>query len=199
MLTIRPLEHGDAPKLASLHLTYLRSNLRGYPARKLLSLYYQYISHGNGACGYVADKDGTTVGYVCGIWDKRALRSAIIHKGWFKLLIWGLCEIAINPRLLLKAVRPLLSFRQQPRQTEWPFELRPIVVASEARGSGAAKILVDTLAQDARTQGFDVINLITEADNIIAQRFYEKMGFSRTEDISIFGDSYFCYELRICG
>ncbi|HZX45039.1 MAG TPA: GNAT family N-acetyltransferase [Candidatus Nanoarchaeia archaeon] len=63
-------------------------------------------------------------------------------------------------------------------------ELDRIAVLADYRGKGAAKALFDALVVSAdafyKKHGFKLrkLYLLTHADNLQAQRFYEKMGFS---------------------
>lgn len=195
MLSIRAVELRDAPVLAQLHLKHLRSNLRGYPAQRLLAMHYQCISANQGACGYIAEQNGIVVGYVCGVWDKRLLRSSLLRQFWHRVLLWGLAEVLVNPYAISKSLYSLLFRNKRALGPEWPFELRPIVVDQQARGTGAAKALVDALIMHAKADGFNTIDLMTETDNIGAQRFYEKVGFNREADTVVSAESYLHYNL----
>ena len=63
------------------------------------------------------------------------------------------------------------------------FELDRICVLSKSRGKGVGKILVDSLIDNARkwykknNSQIRKLYLLTHEDNILAQDFYEKVGF----------------------
>jgi ribosomal protein S18 acetylase RimI-like enzyme len=52
-------------------------------------------------------------------------------------------------------------------------------VAPEARGTPAARLLVEAIEVRARDSGLAILKLLATADNTRAVRFYEKCGFAR--------------------
>lgn len=55
--------------------------------------------------------------------------------------------------------------------------LYTIAVAETARGQGLASALITALAAEARRRGCRQLGLEVRADNVAAQRLYEKLGF----------------------
>lgn len=163
--------------VAALHLNYLNTGFAGKPGLQLLDLYYRAIVDGAGACGYVAEKDETVLGFICGVWDPAHLRGQLLRRHWPGLALWGLAQVAIQPTM----VQALLGRRRNPpsatRVEDPGYELRPIVVDPAARGSGVARLLVRQLLEDAADRGFQTVHLYTESDNERAIAFYHKMGF----------------------
>lgn len=192
-VSILPLSAEHAPKVANLHMNYLRSNFKGRPGRKLLSLYYAIVALEPGAYGYVAELDGVVVGYACGVWDSRLLRMTLLRKKLVALMVWGVIQSLIKPMLLVDLVRRIVTVSTPVRGISG-YELRPIVVMPQVRGSGVAAELVNALLRDASRRGFQSIWLETESDNLVAQAFYSKMGFIRVADSS--DTPYIRYERR---
>lgn len=60
---------------------------------------------------------------------------------------------------------------------------RMLAVASEARGQGVGKALVDACLQRARDSGATTMRLSTKANMAAAHRLYERLGFSRTPEL----------------
>lgn len=60
-------------------------------------------------------------------------------------------------------------------------ELKLLFVAPGEFGSGIGKALHDHAVQDLRSRGFEPIVLWTLEENVRAQRFYERNGWSREE------------------
>lgn len=63
-------------------------------------------------------------------------------------------------------------------------EIRRMYVRSDVRRLGAARMILDSLAQHARTVGFSVLRLETGFRQVAAMRLYEAYGFQR---IALFG------------
>lgn len=177
MSTIVPLTQGHCPKVARLHLDHLRTGFRGRPGLELLAAYYRILVQSGGGCGYVAEQAGQVAGYVCGVWEPAAVRGALLRAEWPALLWWGWAQVLVRPRFLHDLLGRLRESSSR-RATAAPgYELRPIVVAPGARGTGIATQLVDVLLGDARRRGFDRVYLVVDVDNTIANAFYRKVGF----------------------
>ncbi len=78
-------------------------------------------------------------------------------------------------------------------------ELDVMYVAPSCRGSGAAQELLKMLEAHAKENGFSVIKLRAGAPQPEALRFYEKMGYTKTE---LFGrwindNTAICYEKKL--
>lgn len=196
---IVPLKPHHSAAVAQLHLNYLRSPFAGRPGLRLLQANYQAIAAGTGACGFVAEADnGQPVGYICGVWDWALVRKTLIRNYWLPLALWGALQIIYKPGLFIS----LLQRVGQPTGTNQPkldgYELRPIVVAPAAQGTGVAAELVNTLLMDAGRRGFQSIYLFTEPDNAAANTFYQKTGFQMTGTIAREGIMYNRYECSVC-
>jgi ribosomal protein S18 acetylase RimI-like enzyme len=195
MIAINPLCRNDAKSVADLHIKNLKSNFKGLPGKKLLQYYYQCVSGNTGCVGYVARDGQNILGYVCGIWDKAKFQSKLINEFGFQLICWGLFEIFLAPKMLLNFISRL--YPKKKGQKIIGYELRPIVVTEQARGTGVAGALVDQLKKDAKSRGYTKIFLVTEIENHRAQKFYEKSGFLRSGELSNSGQKYYHYELLI--
>lgn len=186
MLTIRPLQPADGAALAAAHLANLNSSLSGTAAEELLTLYYQAIAAQKGAIGFVAHEGEDFAGYVCGVWDGKAVKRLLLND-WGRLLLAATRYSFKVPRhtlaLLLRFFRP----HRTHAVTVDGYELRPIVVLPQYRGSGVAHSLVHRLFADAQHRGFQHVTLLTESGNVAAARFYESVGFHNEKTISVSG------------
>lgn len=193
MISIRHLSPKDSLSLSRLHLQNLNTFFVGKPGLQLLSLYYKVIALGRGSCGFVAEQDGRIVGFVCGIWDPKKVRSTLLKKYFFLLIFWAFIQIMVKP-VLLKSF--LGRFERVPsNSTNEEFELRPIVVVSEARGTGLSLQLLRNLLNSAQEQGFPQIFLVTEENNTSANRFYQRSGFQLKDKANRNGIKYNRYEI----
>ena len=190
---IEKLQPASSNALAQLHLKYLRTPFQGKPGRELLRQYYQAVSTEQGATGYVAIHKNKVNGYVCGVWDAAQLRKTLLLRSGVTVLFWGIMQILQKPSL----VPGFLSRLKESENLSSPgngYELRPIVVSPELRGSGLAADLTNRLLQDAAQRGFSKIYLFTEQDNQSANRFYQRFGFKQVSEISRSGQIYIHYE-----
>lgn len=194
-MQIRPLNIFDSYSVADLHYKYLHTNFFGRPGIQLLQLYYRAVSLGIGAYGFVAESSDGVLGFICGVWDRKALYWELIKNYSPGLLFWTINQILIQPSLLLALIQKL----DQKNSTNFQsgYELRPIVLSQSARGTGIAIKLAERLFNDAEQRGFADINLFTEENNIAARKLYQKLGFQVTGRFHRSGNIYIGYERRL--
>lgn len=198
MTTIAGLAVAHAASVAQLHMAVLRTPFRGRSGKDLLTVYYRSLVAKQGASCFVALEAESVAGFVCGIWDAAAVLRHLLCRHGTPLVWHGVRQALENPALVMslagracRAVRPTgSSWRPQ-------YELRPIAVRPASQGRGIAAKLVETLRADASSRGCATIHLLTEADNTVAQRFYLRNGFRRTDLASWPGEGFvgFCFEL----
>lgn len=81
--------------------------------------------------------------------------------------------------------------------SDWAF-MRVLAVPPRYRGRGAARALVTTCLDLARTDGVKTFGLHTSEAMTDAQALYEKLGFRREREISrIYGLRYWIYSLTL--
>jgi ribosomal protein S18 acetylase RimI-like enzyme len=64
-------------------------------------------------------------------------------------------------------------------------ELLVIAVSDQVRNRGVGGLLGAEMLRRLRDRGADGVKVIVDADNAIANRLYERIGFERTSSISI--------------
>ena len=94
-------------------------------------------------------------------------------------MFWGVAHAVLHPGVVPAVASRVRGSSAGAEVTDGTYELRPIVVAQPARGTGVAADLVEALLADARRRGFHRMHLVTRADNAAAQAFYHKVGFRR--------------------
>ncbi len=176
--------------VARLHLGNLRSRLLGRPGLELLTLYYSTVIGGKGGCGYVAEVGGQVIGYVCGIWNPSVLRAIMLKQHWQPLLFWAIAQMLLKPAMIFDVIGRVRSPARTEENATIDYELRPIVVAPSAQGSGAASQLVEALVADAERRGSQQVRLVVDMDNARARAFYAKVGFLPTAVINRSGIRY---------
>lgn len=199
MIQILPLSLRHCAQVAQLHLDYLRSNFKGKPGYHLLWAYYRAVVSSQGVCGYVAEDNGIILGYVCGIWKAEVVRARLLRNSWLDLSFWLTLQAFTSPTFITSMVGRVQESSNGSTPSCAGYELRPIVVAPPARGSGVAAQLVTILLADAAQRGFKRIFLHVETDNLIAQAFYRKVGFERVRTIRKSGIWYERFERDVRG
>jgi ribosomal protein S18 acetylase RimI-like enzyme len=191
-MSVRRLGQDDCLEVARLHMNALPTPFAGRSGEALLRIYYRSVTAEQGAVGYVAVNSGAQViGFVCGVWNPGQLRRHMVSHYGLALLWWGSGQLLQKPQFLASVPGRL---RRAPDDAparesvhEPGYELRPIVVAETARGSGAARMLVETLLQDARKRGFKEMYLYVETENLAARKFYAKAGFAEVDQEELEG------------
>jgi ribosomal protein S18 acetylase RimI-like enzyme len=176
-IEIKVMESAHINEITRMHISYLSTEFKGIPGKRLLQQYYQGVLSKNGAIGYVGLIDGKVSGFVCGVWDFYSLNHWIVTHSLFQLIIWNGLQIISSPKYLSDLLARL--FKRNSRFDVQGYELRPIVVETQDRGTGLAGLLVDRLVEDAKKRGYSKLHLFVENDNLIAQKFYKKKGFVR--------------------
>jgi ribosomal protein S18 acetylase RimI-like enzyme len=144
----------------------------------MLEAYYRSLIKQKGGCGYIAITDGQIAGFVCGVWDPSLVKTTLIKDQWKNLLVASLQVLLHSPKLIINILSRLSIFRKTEKDALLRgYELRPIVVEEKLRGTQVASLLVSALATDASKRGYSSIYLLTEQDNIAANKFYQKQGF----------------------
>lgn len=196
MAQIDYLQESDCNKVAALHLMHLRTSFTGQAGKELLACYYRAVVRQVGACGYVAKENDEIEGFVCGVWQPSALRNILLRSQWLGLGWWAVWQVLSNPRFALDSLSRIRFSLQIPHETRG-YELRPIVVAPIARGSGVAQLLLNTLLKDAAQRGYKCIYLHTEEDNALAKSFYKKTGFKEVGKVYRLGVTHLRYERSV--
>lgn len=76
--------------------------------------------------------------------------------------------------------------------------VRVLGVAPEARRRGVGRVLMSHCADVARKNGKARLTLNTSSKNVLAQNFYESIGYMRLSDIELADGSILCsYELNL--
>lgn len=184
-MTVRRLDQKDCLAVARLHMEALPTPFAGRSGEALLTFYYKAVTAEQGAVGYVAAADDGVMGFVCGVWDPSHLRRYLLKRHGLGLLWWGSLQLVRRPHIFASIPSRL---RRTPDGSDTGissphggYELRPIVVAKEARGTGTAGELVATLLQDACRRGFTELYLYAESNNVAAIKFYTRVGFRESE------------------
>jgi ribosomal protein S18 acetylase RimI-like enzyme len=183
---IHSLELKDCLAVAEAHMNYLRTPFRGNAGIQLLKLRYEVIASQKGGIGFVAREDGKFAGYVCGVWDRGAIRKSLL-KRWSSLIINGVQQVVQSPKTIPGFLRRATNPRTIGIVKIDGYELRPLVVLPSYRGRRIADQLTQRLLDDAKQRGYGQVFLVTEMDNFAAAKFYTKFGFKFEKEVNLEG------------
>jgi len=195
MVNIEQLKSEDCGPVSDLHLKYFQHQFHDLPGRRLLECYYKGVANQVGSTGFVAKNDEKVIGYICGVWDKGAINAFLKHKYIASLILWGFLHVVTHPSTLSKMVNKVTQGSELIKKEG--YELRPIIVDKDFRGSGVADLLVDRLILDAQERGYTSIFLIAEMENERAKSFYIKMNFQHLKDFENNSHQYCLFEKQI--
>jgi len=195
---IIPLSNEHIATITSMHMQYLRSPFQGKSGEHFLQTYYNTLIKQKGGCGYVAITNNKIAGFVCGIWDPTIVKSNLVKEHWESLLITSFQVLFHSPKLIVDLVSRLIKTQKEEYSNLLGgYELRPIVVDETFRGTEVASLLVSELAMDAKKRGYSSIYLLTEQDNIPANKFYQKHEFKYQGTIIKSKQDYAYYTRRL--
>lgn len=197
MISIDNFQSKDANAVAYLHQSFLKTPLKGKTGLQLLTLYYKALQLSNGGVIFVARNFDGVYGYVCGLWNAKLVRQFLIKTYWPNLIWLGGVLVLTQKSTLFNLFTRFSDDKaiSQNKETDLGYELRPIVVGPNFRGTGVSALLLERLCVDARDRGFDSIFLYVEENNLAAQKFYEKRGFViRGKEIH---DRYLAYKMEL--
>ncbi len=186
---VRPATTDDLSAIVSWHLTEFP---RGFFARlgpKFLSVYYRTYLGAPHARLLVASNASGRVAYVAAMLNARGHRHETLRRHRLELLIAGVAALLRRPglavhflrsRALRYARKVLLPAAGTGERTALVAgTVDHIAVAPHARGRGVARLLLDTVVQDARDSGADMLMLV--AENLPELRaFYTRCGWRWT-------------------
>lgn len=191
---IFPLSKKYVAEVARLHLRYLHTPFKGEAGELFLRLYYETICQEEGGIGFVVMTNKQVAGFICGIWNPSLVRKNLITRQWKSLILSSIRSLFSTPALIGELFHRLTDLTKRVESSPLQgYELRPIVIAENFRGSEAGSLLVSALLKDAKERGRASIFLITEQDNMAANRFYKKQGFEQEATFRKTNQDYIIY------
>lgn len=190
---LRPLELSDLPAVARIHRDAFPGSALTALGPEAVRRYYEWQLTGpHDGLPLGAFEGERMVGFCFGGVFRGALslfvRRQWRYLGWRALMVFPRLAgpnfrraLAMLPRLFRQGRRlaapPAPSAPEPPRPVS--FGILAIAVDPAARGSGAARALMEASEAEARRRGFAWMHLSVRPDNARAVRFYEKLGWER--------------------
>jgi ribosomal protein S18 acetylase RimI-like enzyme len=172
--TIRAASAVDAPAIAALHREGLPDAFLSSLGPGFLAVLYRALATDPESVLVVAERGDAVVGFVAGVPSVGAFYRRFLLRHGVR------AAAAAAPRVLRGGV-----VRRMRETATYPdgmsglpdAELLSIAVADSARRSGVATELVARLFADLAARRVEEVRVVVAADNLGANRFYERVGF----------------------
>jgi ribosomal protein S18 acetylase RimI-like enzyme len=175
MITFEPIASKNAKRIAVLHISGIRTGFISSLGLGFVTALYQGVAESKSSFGFVAEENGTALGFVAYTASlNRLYRCVILKKGW--RFAWLLCARLFSFRTI-KGILETLSYPGRTKRMHLPSaELLSIAVAEEARGKGLATTLVQKGFAECARRGIEKVKVLVGVDNEPANKFYLKCG-----------------------
>lgn len=191
---VRLMRPGDADEVARLHVEGIPTGLLAELGAKFLARVYRALAECEEGFVFVATCAGDrVVGFVAGVTSVRAMYKRVLQKHG---LSFGLA--ALKYVFSARMIRRILNTLRYPAKVESQYpdaELLSIVVAPEARGSGAATALLEALLAEFHARSVGEIKVMVGPDLERANAYYRKHGFRLAGQITSHGHPANIYTL----
>jgi len=121
--------------------------------------------------------------------DEELVRSDIDSK--------SLCVLKENGKIIAVAAAGALDDTEDLRwDVSRPCELSRLGVISSRQGQGVGTFMLKSVMQTAKEKGFGGMILLVSKTNPAAIAMYEKCGFKRCGETFMYGNDYYCYQVK---
>ena len=212
-MLLRVVEVRDAGRTARLHLEALPGGFFVSLGPRFLRAYHRTFLTSPAGIALLAERDGETVGFIVGTVDEATHYRHVVRRDRWSLGARGLAALMSKPELLVRFVqtrlyrylRGMVRLSRAPVATDNEGTVRAttgvlshMAVDAAHRGDGVGAVLLDAFVDTAKAQGARSIRLSTAANNVAAQRFYERHGWqSGGQQTDADGQRWFHYGRRL--
>ena len=172
--------------LADIHRSEVPGGFLASLGSEALNLLYTFAGESEYATLVAGFELGGSrpVGFICGTWDcARLYRSFLSRRGW--QLVPVVLPRLLTTQKLRKAAETLLYPAKGQGGPLPKAEILNFAVQPAYRGSGLAQDLLRRLILLLKGKGVSKIKIVTGANQIAAQHFYEKVGAQRAGAMAV--------------
>jgi ribosomal protein S18 acetylase RimI-like enzyme len=178
-VVVRPGTVADAATAARLHAGRIDEGFLSRLGPRFLGHLYRRIARSTSSFLIIAERGGTTAGFVAGATDVGALYKQFLLRD-------GVVASATSAPQLFRAWRRALETlrhgaRPSAADSGPVAELLAVAVDTEFRGQGVGDQLVDAFLRVTRRRGASVAHVVVGRDNRRAVALYERAGFQLVE------------------
>jgi ribosomal protein S18 acetylase RimI-like enzyme len=173
---IRPMRLEEAAQVARYHCEEIPGGVLAELGTPVLRTLYRALAAGNHGFVFVAvDQDERLVGFISGVTDIGKMYRSVLLRHAIRFALLGV-RYLLSPRMMRRIFATLL-YPARTKGTLPNAELLSVVLAPEARGSGAGSTLLQRLLDEFRRRGVDQIRVMVGAHLKRANAYYRKHGF----------------------
>lgn len=169
-----------------MHIQGIPTGFISSLGQEFVAALYEAIAEDKNSFGFVAIEDEKVLGFVAFSTNLSKLYKYVILKKGFKFAF-----ILARKMMSLQTIKRVwanLFYPKKMKQMDLPAaELLSIVVASEGRGKGLAKQLVNAGFEECRKRHIEKVKVLVAADNEAANKLYQKCGFELNTQINSHG------------
>lgn len=191
-LRVRAMEMSDLSFVCASIRAYLPGGFFAELGDGFLSAYLRTYATSPSGCALVAELDGRQVGFLVGSVDREAYRRHVMRADRGRLLRRGIVSLALRPNLAIRFARTrmnryLRGLRRCSRiDSASPTESRlgilsHIAVATDARGVGVGRDLMDSFLGVCSAHNTPRVQLFVDPSNTGARKFYTTNGWTNAD------------------
>ncbi|MDN5551232.1 GNAT family N-acetyltransferase [Brevibacterium aurantiacum] len=188
-LRVRAMEMSDLSFVCASMREHLPGGFFAELGDGFLSAYLRTYATSPSGCAFVAEVDGRQVGFLVGSVDREAYRHHVMRADRGRLLRRGILSLALRPSLAIRFAhtrmnRYLRGLRRCSRVgSTSPSDSRlgilsHIAVATDARGAGVGRDLLDSFLTVCSAHKTPRLQLFVDPSNTGARQFYQSNGWT---------------------
>ena len=165
--------------IVDIHLHSFEGFFLSFLGPKFLHLYYEAIADSKDSIAFMYIDDlGRSVGMIAGSVDPGKFYSHLLKTRWYKFIWVSFGAIIRRPSIILRLLRAVF-YPSNASNNSISVGLFSIGVLPEMQGRGIGKKLMVAFLEEVKKRGRQSVVLTTDRDNnVAANQFYEKSGFS---------------------
>lgn len=188
---LHQLKEPELTRLVSLHDQVLTESFLNNFGLEFLGLIYQNLAQAPDIILLVAYDNGQIAGYALATTDYSRFITTAFSQRRVKLFCLMIKNLLRKPGAALKllwSLPAILLTKKEPHP-----ELQFIALDPASQGQGFGHQLMAALKSEFLKRGIHQYYVGTKADNLLSNRFYQKLGFSPVAPKTYFGDRLNCY------
>lgn len=192
---MRLMQEKDCLEVAKLHKKSLEGDYLPTLGVNVLKTIYRGFLKDKKNFGYVVEEDREVIGFTTGSEDTGTMFKKVIKKEFILLSYHVLIALIKKPSLIPNLIQ---TFRYNEKaKIDTKAEILSLAVREKHRGKGLGRELVIILINDFKKRGFNKLKLTVNKSNIVANKFYQKMGFKCEGTFNIYNKEMNIYTKEI--
>lgn len=182
---IRKLCREDIDCVSDIHLAEFRNSFFCLLGKDFLRQLYDGIIRLDTAQAFVAEEDDVVVGFIVGTTEPDRFFGKLLHSKLPTFSVVLAKRAFSSPKVILYGLQTLLY----PLKTRVhaDAELLSVAVSRGRRHRGVGKALVEALCDSLREKNARTIKVTVDEDNLPANNFYGKLGFTLVKTVTLYG------------